>query len=690
MPEFNPPKQRGLNLAVCLFLFVFNYTNCYSYNIVPRLDGSTETFEGWTLNSLKRNSDCWVMNNPNSSIETAEFYDFSTFTDITITYKIGTYNTPASCTTNLEISDDGINWTMLKQLTQLKTNSTGTSSSYYIAILPNKHAKIRIVAVNSDNSSGAKLFTLEITGTQQFIPTPIVNEAKEISTKSFIANWNSCKNATDYEINIYNKLPGKAERAILNEDFSEQVKYDGCIDTELSTYLPKWGGKYIYFIAPAAENQKFIKVGQTSTKGGYIETPPLNLSGNNGKFELNFDIGTMGASQCNVYLYINNAKVKTILISTTKSLYPSRHLTYSFDNGTENCKIKLEGVTTGAYAFIMDNLVVTQTLDGVETPIAGYPKSIGNNASYTVEGLAPNTTYYYTIKATNGNVTANKSNEVCVKTLPGEQIVIAPNEEKIFNNETINGDLCINDGAKISGKVTITGEISYICKFTPGKWHSFSLPFIPRNVGGYINGKAHSLRANYDYMLKNYQNETFTDTTLGNRGYIIKILSNIDNGELLFFSDKGITLNEGTSQYTIDYGYTHLGNPYTYNIDPKVLVSGDKYYSLRNNKFIESEDELLPFQSFIVFKGLEHMQSMRAISTDPEIVDVQPLKNEKAKIWQDGKSLWITGTKGPINVYSAQGKLIFTGSIEDNKPIPLTTGFYLVRTENLTTKIIIK
>jgi hypothetical protein len=691
MPKLTLHKERGLSLALFFVLLVFNHTNCYSDIIVPKLDGSTGKSDAWTLKNLSTGSGCWIMNNSSSSVETKEFYDFTAFTGVTIQIKLGTYFSVDLCKTRLEISDDGINWKLLNEFPLTESESkTAKTFSYPAASLPNKHAKIRLIAANSDNTAGAKLFSLEITGTPKFIPIPTSNEATNITTRSFTANWNNCNNATDYEINIYNKLPGKAEKTILYEDFSEQNPKSSAVDTELSTLLPKWKGKLLYFYASATENQKFLKVGNTSTKGSYIELPPLNLSEDNGKFKLDFDIGTLNTAPCDVYLSINNEKVETITINTT-SLYTSLHKTYSFSNGTENCIIRLEGVTKDRYSFILDNIKITQLQNGVETSIAGYPKNVENQTSYAVEGLAPNTTYYYKVKATNGYITTHQSNEICAKTLSGDQIIVESNEEKIFNNETINGNLQIKEGAKISGKVTVTGEILYTCKFTPGKWHSFSLPFIPKNVGGYINGKAYSLRANHDYMLKSYENEKFTDAILSDKGYIIKVPANIDNGELFFFSDKGITLNESTPQYAISNGYTHLGNPYTYSISPRELVAADKYYCLKNNKYIESNDNILPYQSFIAYKEIMPNLSVSAIYTDPQLesTGITNAESDNIKIWQDNGTLHITGTEETVSIYSTQGKVAYTGSTEALKQIMLTPGLYLIKIKNQTTKIII-
>jgi len=109
-------------------------------------------------------------------------------------------------------------------------------------------------------------------------------------------------------------------------------------------------------------------------------------------------------------------------------------------------------------------------------------------------------------------------------------------------------------------------------------------------------------------------------------------------------------------------------------------------------KFVESTDDLLPFQSFIVYNETQLYKSASAIYTEPglESVGISAMETENIKIWQNEGSLWITGTNGPINVYSAQGQLVYTGNIEGKTQIALSPGLYLVKTKNQTTKIIIK
>lgn len=687
MSKITPLKKRGATFFIFLFLLFSNYTNCYSDTIVPKLDGKTTSSVGWTLNNLSKETGYWLMNSSESYAETTQFYDFSCFSEILIESKIGTYIDFECSTTRLEISEDGINWTLLQENSFKTSSSSGTKFSI-TKELTYKHAKIRLSSINANANAGPRLYSIEITGTAKFISTPKTNIANNITNASFTANWSYCDNATDYVLNVYNKTAGNYEKTILNEDFREQVTYNEYIDLKLTTYLPNWAGNLITVFTSENDTKKFLKVGTLKTTG-YIQTPPINLSGNNGNFELSFDIGTTNSSSSIINLYVNNNLSKAIPVNTPSPL-PTQHVTYSLTEGSKNCIIKFQGGQKDNYAFVIDNIKITQVLDSIETSIPGFPKQVGNTTSYTIDDLSQNTNYNYTVKATNGYITTNESESVCIKTLPDDQQIVEADEVKIYNDETINGDLRIIDGAKINGKVTVKGEISYVCKFAPSKWHSFSLPFIPKVVGGYINGIAYALRPNHDYFLKSYQNEKFVNNTFNGSGYIIKVLPNIDNGELFFFSDKGITLNENNNIYSISNGYTHLGNPYTYSISPKELVSADKYYCLKNNKFVESEEDLLPFQSFIVYKGTKLNQTSYEISIEPESVGITTAKTKEIKTWQNEGNLWITGTEDEINIYSAQGKLVYTGYNDGKTPIQLLPGMYLIKTNDSITKIIIK
>lgn len=681
--RYNNQKRIKSTFTVTILLFILNCKVGYCDTIVPELSGGNGS-GGWVLTNMNRDKDFWTMYSNSSSAETSQYYDFDVFRSVTIETNTRTYISYTYCTTSLEISTDGTNWIPLAANEHTAANIAGKTFTYTTSSLPYKRAKIRLVAKTATNNAGARLVSIKISGTPKFIPTPIGKAGSEINRNSFTCSWNRCNNATRYEVDLYQMLPGKTEKKILNEDFRNQSSiYSEVMDKELSVYLPGWSGKTIYFDKREIGNLKFLGIGTGSTPGS-IETPPLNLAGNGGLFNLSFDIGSYStANTSTVKLYINNKQTQTITVPIT-NLLPAKRINLSCTGGTESTSIKFEG-TKGA-AFVLDNITVTQLQDGIETSLPGYPV-ITEDSVYTATGMAPNTTYYFTVKATNGYITTNRSSPVSIKTLTGEQVVADSTTDRTFNNEIIDGDLCIRDGAKVRGKVTVSGEVSYVCKFSPDKWHSFSLPFIPRIVGGYIDGKRYALRANHDYLLKSYQNSGFTSTSLGSAGYIIKISSKIDNGELFFFSDKGITLNETAPFSLIGDGYSHLANPYTHSIDPKELVIADRYYCLKNNQYIETSEELLPFQSLIVYKGAKTAQPLNVISIESEMTNIPVEENEETRIWKEKGVLWIKGVKTPVTIYTAQGKVIFLGMINGNTPISLPSGIYLVRTNKLSTKI---
>ncbi|BEG99845.1 hypothetical protein [Bacteroides sedimenti] len=679
-------KQKpSLALTVALFSLLFINSNvCYSDTVVPKLSNGNSS--GWSLNNMTQESDCWSMKTIEASAETEQYYDFDVFSSIKIEAVTRTYFSFTNCTTRLEISTDGINWNPIATFEHSIKNSTGKTFTI-TTTLPYKQAKLRLIATNANITLGwPKLVSLEITGIPKFIPTPTGKEGVDITNNSFTCQWNHCNNATYYEVDLYRVFPGKKEKMLLEEDFRNQTTSStGTMDNELSTYLPKWNGSNVYFVHKNIENLKYLKIGRSNATG-FIATPPLNLSGNGGEFKLSFDIGSSSKIvSSKINLYINNRLTQIVTAGITNEL-PTQRFTLPFLGGTEKCIIKFEGAVKSDPGFLIDNITITQLLDGVETSLPGYP-IIVKDTIYSITDFAPNTTYYYTVKASNGYITTNKSEPTSIKTLSGEQITIDSDTEKTFQDETIEGDLCIKEGAIVRGKVTVKGEVSYLCRLTTGKWHSFSLPFIPRIVGGYIEGKRYALRTNYDYQLKSYQNGGFTNTELGERGYIIKVSPHIDNGELFFFSNKGITLNETTSINMIEEGYSHLPNPYTFSINPRDLALGDKFYCLKDNKYVETTNELPPFQSVIVYKESKVTRPLNAITIESGITDLPIDENTIPKIWKEGNFLRIKSSKESITIYTSKGEIIYNGIVNESDLIPLPKGLYLVKIKDFTSKI---
>ena len=68
---------------------------------------------------------------------------------------------------------------------------------------------------------------------------------------------------------------------------------------------------------------------------------------------------------------------------------------------------------SGATGYRLD----VSTNKSFSSYVPGYQNlDVGNTTSYNVTGLSPNTTYYYRLRAYNGNGTSPNSNVIRVKT----------------------------------------------------------------------------------------------------------------------------------------------------------------------------------------------------------------------------------------------------------------------------------
>ena len=92
-----------------------------------------------------------------------------------------------------------------------------------------------------------------------------------------------------------------AQTIVLNEDFSgitdsNTVSIANSLDQYMQT--PGWTGDWIY---PSSGK---VRVGK-SAEGGFIMTPALDLSGNNGGFAVSFDIKAWNNDQTRIFVEVN-------------------------------------------------------------------------------------------------------------------------------------------------------------------------------------------------------------------------------------------------------------------------------------------------------------------------------------------------------------------------------------------------
>ena len=187
--------------------------------------------------------------------------------------------------------------------------------------------------------------------------------------------------------------------------------------------------------------------GNDSSNLGYVTTNNIDLSVNGGLFTLSFDVKGWTTVENQIKVIITGQETQFVPYTATID-QDFETITLQFTNGQQNSNIIIE--TTEKRAFI-DNILVFATPDGsiLAAPVAtaptnitttgftanwgrvaggaeyildvstslefdsyvdGYQNLVVNGSSQNVEGLTPDTQYFYRVKASNANATSVTSN----------------------------------------------------------------------------------------------------------------------------------------------------------------------------------------------------------------------------------------------------------------------------------------
>ena len=139
---------------------------------------------------------------------------------------------------------------------------------------------------------------------------------------------------------------------ILNENFSAITDSTSTIITsslDSYTQMPGWTGDWVF---PSTDK---VKVGK-SAQAGYIQTPSLNLSANNGQFVLTFDARSWTNDATSLYVVVDGTSY------TVEGLNSSTFTTFSLPltGGTSSTTIKFLGFQDSKSRFFLDNVVISQ------------------------------------------------------------------------------------------------------------------------------------------------------------------------------------------------------------------------------------------------------------------------------------------------------------------------------------------
>lgn len=270
----------------------------------------------------------------------------------------------------------------------------------------NTHIFVNLIG-NSDNNGGNSEPSLPV-------PPEVPYDLSGINktNNSFTATWENVANADSYKVYVYTKEFNEGPTVIFEEDFSlitngtsdsgaGSVDIAGQLDN--FTNKPGWSGKKVYEAGTA------VKVG-TASIGGYIKTPPIDLSADNGNFRLYYSLMAWNGDKKNF-----NIRVDESLFMYGEHLDNSN---YTFNNfysdfldGTTNSTISFEAVQESKARFFLGNLRIEQSNVTTKDEINDSPFS-SNNLNLVVSGLNNTIDYYYQVTAINEVGESERSAEV--------------------------------------------------------------------------------------------------------------------------------------------------------------------------------------------------------------------------------------------------------------------------------------
>lgn len=166
----------------------------------------------------------------------------------------------------------------------------------------------------------------------------------------------------------------QAQTVIFQEDFSgitDSTSTDISGNLDQYTIIPGWTGNKVY------QSTNKIKLGTSSTLG-WIQTPAIDLSADNGDFTLSFDAEAWKNDNTNINVYVNDVAYTVSGLDNDESYGSYTHFSLELTGGTANTQIKFEGFQASKGRFFLDNILVTQSggIPAVSTPTFSEPSGL--------------------------------------------------------------------------------------------------------------------------------------------------------------------------------------------------------------------------------------------------------------------------------------------------------------------------
>lgn len=309
------------------------------------------------------------------------------------------------------------------------------------------------------------------------------------------------------------------------------------VSTTLNKYtkLPGWRGAAVYCAADK------IKLGKTEGLG-WIETPEINLTGDDGKLSLTFKAMAWNNDSRSMKVFLDDKLVYTITDLPNNNDYALKAYSIDLEGGTLSSKIRFEGEQESKNRFFLDDLNI-YVINGSDEPPLSQDATlkllmVGNDAIPLLTGVVD---YNYEIS---GSLTI----------MPA--ISAIPNDETAFvdwANALVPTLEDIRSGSRNKAEIPVIAEdgttLKYTITFSIGETPQFFEDFenITGSGASNYNGKEVTF-ASGNWFIKGMTNMDANDRYNGSRS--VRLRGNAGDTEhrveMLFDKPKGA----GTVSFT--------------------------------------------------------------------------------------------------------------------------------------------
>ena len=238
-----------------------------------------------------------------------------------------------------------------------------------------------------------------------------------------------------------------AQTVVLSEDFSaitDSSSYTITNSLDQYTQMPGWTGDWVY---PSTGK---VKVGK-SAEAGYIQTPALDLSGNNGQFTVTFDAKAWNNDATSLIVAVDGVPYTVEGLSTSTF----NTFTVPFSGGTSATVVKFQGFQASHGRFFLDNVIITSQELGPDTdaPFVASVTPSGNTLAVVFNEALDQTT-----AETVGNYALDNNTAISGATLNGSVVTLAVSPALVEGNTYT---LIVNNVADVAGNVMTADTVTF-------------------------------------------------------------------------------------------------------------------------------------------------------------------------------------------------------------------------------------